>query len=150
MARVLIINILQMRRSIIFTLGWPAAWMWAGGLYTTLPPDSLAASRWGRWHASPGWLVFCHPSPGACLGLICSHFLDPAGCSTLGRHAGNLKCIMIGRIRLWVPVFLLHRTPCHRDHGLISGFSCLPGSPEGRAAWSVFLLFFWKHLKGNL
>lgn len=63
MACVLIINVLQMRGSIIiFTLGWPAAW--GGGLGAHTPPStgSLAASRWGRWHMSLGPLVSCHPS----------------------------------------------------------------------------------------
>lgn len=59
----------------------------AGGPYTTLPPDSLAASRWGRWHMSSGRLVSCHPSQETCLGLISSisltqQALCSAGCST--------------------------------------------------------------------
>lgn len=87
-----------MRRSvIIFTLGWPAAWgRRTGGPYSTLPPDSLAISRWGRWHSSLGRLVSL-PSQGACLGLICNNFLDPPGRSALGCQAGTPEYTSMSR-----------------------------------------------------
>lgn len=125
-----------MRRSvIIFTLGWPAAWgRRAGGPYSTLPPDSLAASRWGRWHSSLGRLVSL-PSQGAGLGLICSNFLDPPGRSALGRQAGTSKYTSMGRsVSGHQPSSPSSPTPPRATEtvcGPLSGFPHLPGSVLG-------------------
>lgn len=145
MACVLIINVLHMRRStIIFTLGWLAAWGGGLGAHTPRSPDSLAASRWGTWHTSLGRLESCHPSLGTCLGLFPPTSLTQQAIPVCGLRGWNsethsdqgaspppLPCVVSHRqgpdLWLALPAW------AHPEEGLTWG-------EEGRRAKLLFLL----------
>lgn len=135
---VLIINALQMRRSvIIFTLvGRQPGGGRQGAHMSPSTLDCVAASRWGRWPSSPGWLVSCHPCLGACLGLISASSLtqQAAALQASARHT------VTSRVKLRCqPSFPQPPTPHgHSDHGPVSGFSCPSGRSLGKGCLGCF------------